>query len=543
MPTQKSEVYQGNRHLKKSDVVHSFTPEQIREYAKCARDPEYFIRTYVKIVHVDRGLISFVPYVYQSEIIQKSINGRFVICKLPRQAGKTTAIVGLMLHYLLFNEDYSIAILAHKLVQAQEILSRIQLAYENLPKWMQQGVVEWNKRNIELENGCKILASSTTSSAVRGGSFNLIYLDEFAFVPNNMQERFFSSTYPTISSGKTTKVLITSTPNGLNLFYKLWRDSELKRNDYQRVSVHWSDVPGRDEAWKQETIRNTSAEQFRVEFECEFVGSSNTLIHPDILRQLVSEDPLVQHGDIKIYKEPDSTRIYMMTVDTSRGQGNDFSVFVIFDATEIPYQVAAIYRCNTIDPLLLPTIILSAADKYNRAYVLIETNDIGQQVCDILHYDLEYENLLTTTRDDKSGIQIMTSGFGQQTHLGLRTTQQTKKFGCSNLKSLVENYKLLLNDDTIIYELMRFVADKNSYAAEDGNDDTVMCCVIFAWMTQQSYFKEITNIDTRMSILNLKQKQIDDDIVPFISSADEYDSSEIVLSVSNDRWLTQWKTD
>ena len=543
MPTQKSEVYQGNRHLKKSDVVHSFTPEQIREYAKCARDPEYFIRTYVKIVHVDRGLISFVPYVYQSEIIQKSINGRFVICKLPRQAGKTTAIVGLMLHYLLFNEDYSIAILAHKLVQAQEILSRIQLAYENLPKWMQQGVVEWNKRNIELENGCKILASSTTSSAVRGGSFNLIYLDEFAFVPNNMQERFFSSTYPTISSGKTTKVLITSTPNGLNLFYKLWRDSELKRNDYQRVSVHWSDVPGRDEAWKQETIRNTSAEQFRVEFECEFVGSSNTLIHPDILRQLVSEDPLVQHGDIKIYKEPDSTRIYMMTVDTSRGQGNDFSVFVIFDATEIPYQVAAIYRCNTIDPLLIPTIILSAADKYNRAYVLIETNDIGQQVCDILHYDLEYENLLTTTRDDKSGIQIMTSGFGQQTHLGLRTTQQTKKFGCSNLKSLVENYKLLLNDDTIIYELMRFVADKNSYAAEDGNDDTVMCCVIFAWMTQQSYFKEITNIDTRMSILNLKQKQIDDDIVPFISSADEYDSSEIVLSVSNDRWLTQWKTD
>lgn len=278
MATKKNDEYHGNKHLKKSDVVHSFTPNEVREYAKCARDPEYFIRTYVKIVHVDRGLISFDPYIYQSEIIQKSINNRFVICKLPRQAGKTTAIVGLMLHYLLFNEDYSIAILAHKLVQAQEILSRIQLAYENLPKWLQQGVVEWNKRNIELENGCKILASSTTSSAVRGGSFNLIYLDEFAFVPNNMQEKFFSSTYPTISSGKTTKVLITSTPNGLNLFYKLWRDSELGRNDYQRVSVHWSDVPGRDEAWKEETIRNTSAEQFRVEFES---VTSETLINID----------------------------------------------------------------------------------------------------------------------------------------------------------------------------------------------------------------------------------------------------------------------
>jgi len=543
MPTQKNDVYHGNKHLKKSDVVHSFTPNEVREYAKCARDPEYFIRTYVKIVHVDRGLISFDPYTYQSEIIQKSINNRFVICKLPRQAGKTTAIVGLMLHYLLFNEDYSIAILAHKLVQAQEILSRIQLAYENLPKWLQQGVVEWNKRNIELENGCKILASSTTSSAVRGGSFNLIYLDEFAFVPNNMQEKFFSSTYPTISSGKTTKVLITSTPNGLNLFYKLWRDSELGRNDYQRVSVHWSDVPGRDDAWKEETIRNTSAEQFRVEFECEFVGSSNTLIHPDILRQLVSENPLTIHGDSRIYKEPDKARIYMMSVDTSRGQGNDYSVFIIFDATEIPYQVVAIYRCNTIDPLLLPTIILSAADKYNRAYILVETNDIGQQVCDILHYDLEYENLLTTTRDDKSGIQIMTSGFGQQTHLGLRTTQQTKKFGCSNLKSLVENHKIALNDDTIIYELMRFVADKNSYAAEDGNDDTVMCCVIFAWMTQQAYFKELTNLDTRLSLLNQRQKEVDDDIIPFFISSEYDDSSDVVLSVHDDKWLTEWKTD
>jgi len=535
----KNDIYHGNRHLKKSDVQIEYTHNELMEYAKCVRNPEYFIETYVKIINVDEGLVNFIPYDYQSDIIRTSVENRFVICKLPRQAGKTTAIVGLMLHYLLFQENYAIAILAHKLAQAQEILSRIQLAYENLPKWLQQGIVEWNKRNITLENGCSIIASSTTSSAVRGGSFNLVYLDEFAFIPNNMQEKFFSSTYPTISSGKTTKVLITSTPNGLNLFYKMWRDSELGRNSYKRISVHWSDVPGRDEAWKEETIRNTSKEQFRVEFECEFVGSSNTLIHPDILRNLVWEQPVVLHGETKIYKEPEKGKSYVITVDTARGQGNDYSVFVVFDITEVPYKVCAIYRCNTIDPLLYPNIILSAADKYNKAHILVETNDIGQQVCDILHHDLEYDNLLTTSRDDRSGIQVLSGGFGGQSHMGLRTTSQTKRFGCSLLKSLVENHKLLLHCDDIIYELMRFVADnKNSYSAEDGNDDTVMCCVIFAWMTNQQFFKEMTNIDIRASLQQQKQKELEEDVIPFfISTNEDLDSSDVILSVSNDKWL------
>ena len=289
-----------NRHLKKTDVAIQFSQKEVKEFVKCSKDPIYFIENYVKIVNVDKGLVNFKPYEYQKRIIEASVAERFVICKMPRQCGKTTAIVGLMLWYALFNEDYSIAILAHKLSQAQEIMSRIQLAYESLPKWLQQGIVEWNKRNVELENGSKILASSTTASGARGGSFNLVYLDEFAFVPNNIQEKFFSSTYPVISSGQTTKVLITSTPNGLNLFYKLWRESELGRNDYKRISIHWSDTPGRDEKWKEETIRNTSYEQFRVEFETEFVGSSSTLIHPDISRTLISETPAQMHGDIKI---------------------------------------------------------------------------------------------------------------------------------------------------------------------------------------------------------------------------------------------------
>jgi len=532
-------AYHGNRHLKKTDVSIQYSAEQLKEFVKCSRDPIYFIQTYVKIVNVDKGLVLFDPYEYQKKIITTSVENRFVICKMPRQCGKTTAIVGLMLWYILFNEEYSIAILAHKLTQAQEIMSRIQLAYENLPKWLQQGVIEWNKRNIELENGSKIIASSTTSSGARGGSYNLVYLDEFAFVPNNIQEKFFSSTYPVISSGQTTKVLITSTPNGLNLFYKLWRDSELKRNEYERISIHWSDTPGRDEKWKEETIRNTSADQFRVEFETEFVGSSSTLIHPDILRMLVIDNPISFNNDLKIYEQPQKDRIYFMVVDTARGLGNDYSAFTIFDATEMPYKIVATYRCNTISPLLYPNIILSAATKYNSCFVLVETNDIGQQVVDILHYDLEYENVLTTATEEKSGVQILSGGFGQSTKLGVRTTQQSKRFGCSNLKSLVENHKLLIRDDTTIYELMRFVAVKNSYQAEDGNDDTVMCCVLFAWMTQQQLFKDMTNIDLRKVLVSENKTQIEDEIVSFISSIEEPElDSDVVVAVNNDKWLS-----
>lgn len=533
-----SEAYHGNRHLKKTDVAIQFSQKEVKEFVKCSKDPIYFIENYVKIVNVDKGLVNFKPYEYQKRIIEASVAERFVICKMPRQCGKTTAIVGLMLWYALFNEDYSIAILAHKLSQAQEIMSRIQLAYESLPKWLQQGIVEWNKRNVELENGSKILASSTTASGARGGSFNLVYLDEFAFVPNNIQEKFFSSTYPVISSGQTTKVLITSTPNGLNLFYKLWRESELGRNDYKRISIHWSDTPGRDEKWKEETIRNTSYEQFRVEFETEFVGSSSTLIHPDILRTLISETPVQMHGDIKIYHEPQRDHTYFMVVDPSRGVGKDYSVFTIFDATEVPYKVAAIYRSNDISPLLLPAIIQTAAIKYNSCYVAVETNDNGQQVADILHYDLEYENVLTTSTDDRSGVQMISAGFGGTTKLGVRTTKQTKKFGCSIFKSLVENQKIILNDDTIIYELMRFVAVKNSYQAEDGNDDTVMCCVIFSWITQQQYFKDITSVDIRKILQQEKQQQIEEDTIPFFLSSEDFaEESNTVIAVNNDKWL------
>lgn len=510
-----SETYLGNPNLKRSNVSLEYTEEQVAEYMKCAADPEYFIKNYVKIVNIDKGFIPFEPYDFQVEIIDSVVENRFVICKMPRQSGKTTTIAALLLHQAIFNIDFNIAILANKLAQAREILSRIQRAYEALPKWLQQGILEWNKGNIELENGSKILASATSSSAIRGGSFNLIYLDEFAFVPKNLQDDFFASVYPTISSGNTSKVLITSTPNGLDMFYKIWVDSENKRNDYARIDVHWSDVPGRDEKWKKQTISNTSEDQFRVEFECEFLGSSNTLISPSTLRRLVYIDPVRSKNNMDIYKEPEPGRVYSIVVDVSRGIGLDYSVFTVFDVTEFPYKQVAKFRDNNIEPVLFPAYVKAAGNLYNDAYVLIEINDIGGQVADIMHHEYEYENILMTNIRGASG-QTIGGGFGQGSQLGVRTTKAVKRLGCSNLKTMIENDQLIVNDFQTIKELSSFVSKGKSYEAESGeNDDLVMTLVLFAWLVEQKYFKEVTNLDFRQKLYEEKIRGLEESLTPF----------------------------
>lgn len=533
-----SEAYLGNQNLKRSNVPHSWTPQEIQEWIKCSQDPEYFIETYIKIVNVDRGLINFDLYDYQKDIVNLAIAERFVICKMPRQAGKTTTLVGIMLWYILFHQNYNVAILAHKLQQAREILSRIQLAYEHIPKWLQQGIVEWNKGNIELENGSKILASATSSSAIRGGSFNLVYLDEFAFVENNMQEDFFASVYPTISSGQTTKVLITSTPNGLNMFYKIWTDSEEGKNDYKRIDVHWSQVPGRDEKWKAETIRNTSEEQFRVEFECEFIGSSHTLISATKLRLLRAVQPTASNPDTRIFTQPAEGRQYFTVVDTARGVQGDYSAFVIFDVSELPYKVVATYRNNMISPMLYPSVVYQMSKHYNKAYILVETNDIGEQIANILHHDLECENILTTTLNGRSG-QVISPGFGQQTRMGVRTSKNVKRIGCMNLKTQVESDKLLLNDERILYELFRFVNIGESYEAEEGHDDLVMCCVLFAWAMNQSYVIELTSVDLRQRIEEENEDAMDESMLPFgiISRGESPSTVPLAAKKGDDSWL------
>ena len=475
-----NEIYLGNPNLKKVGVPINFTPEQIKEYLKCKADPVYFAINYCKIVSLDEGLVPFKLYDFQEDMVRRFHSNRFNIAKLPRQTGKSTTVVAYLMHYAIFNDNVNIGILANKAPTARELLGRLQLAYENLPKWLQQGIIAWNKGSMELENGSKILASSTSASAVRGMSFNIIFLDEFAFIPNHIAEQFFSSVYPTISSGKSTKVIIISTPNGMNMFYKLWHDAELGRNEYVTTEVHWSQVPGRDDRWKEQTIANTSLRQFTQEFECEFLGSVDTLISAAKLRSMSYDEPLSSSKGLKIYENPLPDHEYLMTVDVSRGTNNDYSAFILYDITTVPYRVVGVYRNNEIKPMLFPNIIHQVAVNYHRAFILVEVNDIGDQVASILQYDLENENLLMCAMRGRAG-QLVGQGFsGSKTQLGVKTSTTVKKIGCSNLKQLVEADKLLVSDYDIISELTTFIQKKQSFEAEEGcNDDLAMCLVNF----------------------------------------------------------------
>jgi len=514
--TQNRENYLGNPNLKRANIPVEFTAEQVEEFIKCSQSPLYFIENYIKIVNIDQGLIPFNMYDFQKDIVRLVEDERFVICKMPRQTGKTTTVAAVLLWYTMFHEDFSIAILAHKSAQSREILGRIQLAYEHLPRWLQLGIVEWNKGNIELENGSKMLAASTSASAIRGGSFNLIYLDEFAFVPTHIQEEFFASVYPTISSGNTSKVLITSTPNGLNLFYKLWVDSENENNNYKRIDVHWSDVPGRDEKWREETIRNTSEDQFRIEFECEFIGSTNTLISPSVLRRLVYLNPIGQNEHTRIYVEPQEKHNYVIIADTSRGVNEDYSAFCVLDVSDLPTKVVAVYQNNTISPMSYPEVIAGFAKKYNDAWMLVESNDIGLSIAEALHNELEIDNVLMSSARGRAG-QVLSSGFGPTgQYFGVRTTKQVKRVGCLNLKTLIENDQLVINDYKILEELTSFVQKADSFSAEDGkHDDLAMCLVLYGWLSVQDYWKELTNSDIRKQIQTQHQEYVEEDLAPF----------------------------
>ena len=510
-----SENYLGNPNLKNVGQKINWTEKNLAEYMECKENPEHFIENYVKIVHVDRGLVPFEMYDYQRDMIRKFNDNRFVICKMPRQTGKSTTIISFLLHYILFNDSVNVAILANKGAVARELLSRLQLAYENLPKWLQQGAVTWNKGNIEVENGSKVIAAATSSSAVRGSSFNIIFLDEFAHVPQNIAEQFFTSVYPTISSGESTKVLIVSTPLGMNMFYKMWIESIEKRNDYVPIEVSWSEMPGRDEKWKQETIRNTSEVQFTQEFECEFVGSTYTLIAPSKLRTLVFKTPIHSNNNLDVYEEPIINHTYALVADTAQGKGLDYSAFNVFDVSGMPYKQVATFRDNTISPMLYPNIIFNVGNKYNQAHVLIEVNDIGSQVADTLHYDLEYENIMIITMRGRAGQQIG-GGFAKNIQLGLRTSKQIKRIGCATLKDLIEQDQLLITDFETIRELTTFALTNNTYQAEEGShDDLAMTLVIFGWLVQQRYFKELTNMDIRKKMWEEQMETLEQDMLPF----------------------------
>lgn len=533
-----NEVYLGNPNLKKANVAQDFTKDQIAEYIKCSEDPVYFIKTYVKIVSLDLGLIPFEMYPFQTEMVDKFHTNRFNIAKLPRQSGKSTIVTSYLLWYVLFNQEVNVAILANKAATSREMLQRLQKSYEHLPKWLQQGIIQWNRGSLELENGSKIMAASTSSSAVRGMSFNVIFLDEFAFVPNHIADEFFSSVYPTISSGKSTKVIIISTPHGMNMFYKLWHDSERKKNEYVSTEVHWSEIPGRDDKWKAQTIANTSEAQFKVEFECEFLGSVDTLISPSKLKIMAYDDPIKSSGGLDIFEQSKKDHQYVIACDVARGVSNDYSAFVVVDTTTLPYKMVAKYKNNTIKPILFPNIIIDVAKNYNQAFVLVEVNDIGGQVADIIHFDLEYDNLLMASMRGRAG-QVVGQGFsGKKTQMGVKMSTVVKKVGCSNMKALIEEDKLIISDYDIISELTTFIQKGQSFEAEDGcNDDLAMCLVIFSWLALQDYFREMNDTDVRQRIYDDQRENIEQDMAPFGFILDGIDDTTFVDN-QGDVWHT-----
>jgi hypothetical protein len=524
--------YRNNPKLKPPGVELQYTEEQLKEYVKCANDPVYFIQKYVKVKTLDKGIMPFELYDYQQKFVSAIHKNRFVISKWPRQSGKSTSVIGYICHYITFNQSVSVAILANRLKTAKdELYSKLQLAYENLPHFLQQGVVEWNKTSLKLENGSRVICDATSSSAIRGGSFNFLLLDEYAFLPSHVAEEFYSSTYPTISAGTTTKLVIVSTPNGMNHFHKLWVDSNRAeghklKNKFVPVEVSWRDVPitpggpKRDDVWAAEQIANTSPEQFEQEYGCSFLGSSNTLISSTKLNVLAPEEYLSEDAEgLRIFAEPQKDKIYFLQADVSRGQGSDYSAFTVIEGTESPYKIVATYRNNTISPFNFPQSIKKVGELYNNAYVLVETNDIGGQVSSILYNDLNYENLLMTRIAGRKG-QMLSQGFATgKSEMGLRTTAQTKKLGCAILKRLVEEDKILINDERIIQELMAFVSKSNTYKAEEGqNDDLVMTLVFFAWLTRQEYYSDL--IETAK--MNYEEaKKPEDDNVLFMYGQDD----------------------
>jgi hypothetical protein len=532
--------YNGNILLKRANQNIDWTPELISEYVKCSEDPIYFIETYMKIINVDKGLINFKLYDYQRDMINDFKNNRFNIITTARQAGKSTTTCGFILWYIIFNSDKTVALLANKGDTAREILGKIQLAYQHLPKWLQHGVNEWNKGSFELENNSRVIAAATSASAIRGYAINLLFIDEAAFIDN--WEEFFTSVYPTISSGHETKVALVSTPNGLNHFYSIWINAIQNRNQYNYKMVHWKSVPGRDEKWKNDTLAamNFDIEKFAQEYECEFLGSSGTLIAGWKLKELIHLPPISEKDGLIQYKKPEQNNVYMIVCDVSRGKGLDYSAFQVLNVTKMPYEQVCIFRNNAVSPVDYAGIIHRTARGYNNAAVLVEINDIGEQVSHSLHYDMGYENVLFTENAGRSGKRI-TAGFGGgNVDKGIRTTKIVKSVGCSILKLLVEQNQLLINDFHTINELSTFSKKGKSYEAEPNkHDDLVICLVLFAWLSDQQYFREFTDINTLNSLREKTEEDIEQDLAPFgfIISGNEDYYDESYEQINPDGWI------
>ena len=496
--------YLGNPHVKKDGIQEDWTQEKVAEYAKCMSDPAHFAINHLKIINLNDGLVPFELYPYQEEMFNHFNSNRFTVVLACRQSGKSISSVAYLLWYAIFHPEKTVAVLANKGATAREMLSRVTLMLENLPFYLQPGCKVLNKGSIEFSNNSKIFAAATSGSSIRGQSVNLLFLDEFAFVERAAE--FYTSTYPVVSSGKDTKVIITSTANGIgNPFHKIWEGAVQGVNEYKPFRVDWWDVPGRDEAWKEETISNTSKIQFDQEFGNTFFGTGDTLINAETLLNLKASRPkrILEGGDLFVYDEPRKGSQYVMCVDVSKGRGQDYSTFNVIDISSRPFKQVAVYRNNLISPLLFPDIIYKWATSYNQAYVVIESNDAGQLVCTGLYHEREYENVHMSSTVKSSGI-------------GVEMTRRTKRLGCSGFKDLLEERKLEVVDENTILEISTFEAKGNSYEAKDGNhDDLVMNLVMLGFLVQTTFFAEMTDIDVRKMMFDQRMKEIEEDVPPF----------------------------
>ena len=518
--------YNSNNNLKGANQAIKFTEQQVKEYIRCSQDPVYFINSYCQIVTLDHGLQPFSLYPCQEKKVRIIHENRKVILMEGRQQGKTTTSAAYILWYTLFQESKTVAILANKATAAREVLHRYQLMYEHLPKWLQQGVTTWNKGDIELENGSIVFTAATSASGIRGKSVNLLYVDETAIIPNTVAEQFFTSVYPTISAGETTKILLSSTPLGYNHFWKFWNDAQNNRNGFIPLFIPYWEIPGRDEKWAEEQRRLLGDLKYNQEVLCNFLGSSLTLINSDAIALMSPQPPVYSKDNLDVYEKPireardeagqvvQKPHSYVLVADTAKGVGGDYSAFVVIDISQVPYKVVAKFRDNKMSPMLYPSVIYKVAKEYNEAFVLIEIN-FSEQVASVLHGEYEYENILFVNRNGNG--QVVSAGFGGgKAQLGVITDRKVKRIGCNTFKALVEEKKFLIPDADIISEISTFIETKGSYAADDGyHDDLVMPLVLFSWLTSNPYFRELSDINIRQVIYENRIKMIEEELTPF----------------------------
>ena len=527
----KNDTYLGNVNVKRDGVTHNFTQEELQEYARCMQEPAYFATNYCKIISLDKGLVPFELYPYQEKMFDTFSANRFSIVLACRQSGKSISSVAYLLWFAIFNPEKTVAILANKGATAGEMLARITLMLENLPFFLQPGCRALNKRSIEFSNNSRIVSAATSGSSIRGLSINLLYLDEFAFVERAAE--FYTSTYPVISSGKDTKIIITSTANGIgNIFHKIWEGAVQGTNEFTPFRVDWWDVPGRDEEWKEETIKNTSQLQFDQEFGNTFFGTGDTLVNADTLLNLKAEHPsrILEDNSLYVYQDTIKDHSYIMTVDVSKGRGQDFSTFNVIDISERPFKQVAVYRNNIISPILFPNIIYKYAKVYNDAYVIIEANDQGGVVCNGLYYDFEYENMHIQSAIKSNA-------------LGIEMNRKVKRLGCSAIKDILETNKIKIVDEKTIMEISTFVAKGQSFEASEGNhDDLMMNLVMFGYFATSNYFGDMTNINLKEMMFERRMKEIEDDVVPFGFTDDGLEDTEKDLGLGQP-WAIEYASD